>query len=144
LRSSYVSYENSEAIRNGKQLTVKQKEKMAERMRSSRKYLDEAYLKIFPIAQNEVRQKEPSEIVVRPIDETLPTERQNRRTKQYYHQNKEQVLKQQREYQDKKSPFEKSRIKMLYYLNSDTDYHTKMKPATQAKYNFKKENGRWL
>ncbi len=27
LRSSYVSYENSEAIKNGKQLTVKQKEK---------------------------------------------------------------------------------------------------------------------
>jgi hypothetical protein len=54
------------------------------------------------------------------------------------------VLKQQREYQDKKSPFEKSRIKMLYYLNSDPEYFQKMKPATQAKYNFKKENGRWV
>jgi hypothetical protein len=113
-------------------------------MRSSRQCFDEAYLKIFPITQQDLRQKEPSEIVVRPVDEALPTERQNRRTKQYYYKNKEQVLKQQREYQDKKSPFEKSRIKMLYYLNSDTDYHTKMKPATQAKYNFKKENGRWL
>jgi hypothetical protein len=144
LRSSYVSYMNSEAIRNGKQLTVKQKEKMAERMRSSRKYLDEAYLKIFPIAQQELIKKEPSEIVVRPIDETLPTQRQNIRTKQYYYQNKEQVLKQQREYQDKKSPLEKSRIKMLYYLNSDPEYFNKMKPATQAKYNFKKEKGRWI
>jgi hypothetical protein len=66
LRSSYVFYMNSEAIRNGKQLTVKQKEKMAERMRSSRKDLDEAYLKIFPIAQQELRQKE--EIVVKPRD----------------------------------------------------------------------------
>ena len=144
LRSSYVSYKNSEAIRNGKQLTVKQKEKMAERMRSSRKYLDEAYLKIFPIAQQELRQKEPTQIIVRPVDETLPTERQNNRTKKYYYENKEKVLAQQREYQDKKSPFEKSRIKMLYYLNSDPDYHSKMKPATQAKYNFKKENGRWV
>ena len=87
--------------------------------------LDEAYLKIFPITQQELRQKEPAEIVVRPIDETLPTERQNRRTKQYNHKNKEQVLKQQREYQDKKSPFEKSKIKMLYYLNSDPDYFNK-------------------
>ena len=144
LRSSYVSFENSEAIRNGKQLTVKQKEKMAEKMRSSRKMLDEAYLKIFPIAQQELRQQQPAEIVVRPVDETLPTERQNRRTKQYYHENKEKVLKQQREYQDKKSPFEKSRIKMLYYLNSDPEYFQKMKPATQAKYIFKKEKGRWL
>ena len=36
----------SEAIKNGKQLTVKEKEKIAYRMRSSRKYLDESYLKI--------------------------------------------------------------------------------------------------
>ncbi len=57
LRSSNVSHENSESIRNGKQLTVKQKEKRAERRLSSRKYLDEAYSKIFPIAQDEVRQK---------------------------------------------------------------------------------------
>jgi hypothetical protein len=52
LRSSYVSYMNSEATKNGKQLTVKQKETMAEKMRSSRKYLDEAYLRIFPTGQN--------------------------------------------------------------------------------------------
>jgi hypothetical protein len=32
---------------------------------------------------------------------------------------------------------------MLYYLNSDTEYYKKLKPATQAKYNFKKANGRW-
>ena len=144
LRSSYVSFQNSEAIRNGKQLTVKQKEKIAERMRSSRKYLDEAYLKIFPILQEDLRQKEPaSEPVVRPIDETLPTERQNRRTKQYYYDNKEKVLAQQKEYQDKKSLFEKAKIKMLYYLNSDPEYYKKLKPSTQEKYNFKKVNGRW-
>ncbi len=35
-RSSYVSYVNSEAIKNGKQLTVKEKEKIAYRMWSSR------------------------------------------------------------------------------------------------------------
>ena len=144
LRSSYVSYMNSEAIKNGKQLTVNQKEKIAHRMRSSRKYLDEAYLKIFPAEQYQIKQEQVSEIVVRPVNEALPTERQNARTKQYYHENKEKVLKQQREYQDKKSPFEKSRIKMLYYLNSDPDYHSKLKPATQAKYNFNKVNGRWV
>ena len=144
LRSSYVSYQNSEAIRNGKQLTVKQKEKMAERMRSSRKYLDEAYLKIFPIAQQELIKKEPSEAVVTPVDEALPTERQNKRTKKYYYENKEKVLAQQKEYQDKKTLFEKARIKMLYYLNSDPEYYKKMKEDTHKKYNFKKEKGRWV
>ena len=66
LRSSYVSYKNSEAIKNGKQLSVKDKEKIALKLRSSRKYLDEAYLKIFPITREDLRQKEPNEIVVRP------------------------------------------------------------------------------
>ena len=42
LRSSYVSFMNSEAIKNGKQLSVKQKDKIAERMRSSRQYFEES------------------------------------------------------------------------------------------------------
>jgi len=33
---------------------------------------------------------------------------------------------------------------MLYYLNSDPDYHTKMKQATQTKYSFKKEGNKWI
>ena len=113
-------------------------------MRSSRKYLDEAYLKIFPIAQEELIKKEPVEAVVKPVDEALPTERQNRRTKQYYYENKEKVLAQQKEYQDRKTLFEKARIKMLYYLNSDPEYYMKMKDETHKKYNFKKEKGRWI
>ena len=144
LRSSYVSFMNSEAIRNGKQLTVNQKDKIAEKMRSSRQCFDEAYLKIFPIAQEELRQKEPSQIVVRPVDEALPSEKQYNRTKKYYQENKEKVLAQQKEYQDQKSLFEKAKIKMLYYLNSDPEYYKKLKPSTQQKYNFKKENGRWV
>ena len=144
LRSSYVSYMNSEAIRNGKQLTVNQKDKIAERMRSSRQCFDEAYLKIFPIAQEELRQKEPTEPIVKPIDEALPTERQYNRTKKYYQENKEKVLAQQKEYQDQKSLFEKAKIKMLYYLNSDPEYYKKLKEKTKEKYNFKNENGRWI
>jgi hypothetical protein len=44
---------NSEAIKNGKQLTVNQKDKIAEKMRSSRQCFDEANLKLFPITQQE-------------------------------------------------------------------------------------------
>ena len=144
LRSSYVSYQNSEAIKNGKQLTVNQKEKIAQKMRTSRKYLDESYLKIFPNAPLDVRPEVPNVIVVHPVNEKLPTEKQYDRTKKYYQENKEKVLAQQKEYKDKKTPYEKSRIKMLYYLNSDPDYHTKMKQATQTKYSFKKEGNKWI
>ena len=144
LRSSYVSYRNSEAIKNGKQLSVKDKEKIAIKMRSSRKYLDEAYLKIFPIEREEIRQKEPNEKEVQPINEVPPSVRQYNRTKKYYQENREKVLAQQKEYQGKKSLYEKARIKMLYYLNSDPDYHLKLKEKTKQKYNFKKEGDRWI
>jgi hypothetical protein len=113
-------------------------------MRSSRKYLDEAYLKIFPITREDLRQKEPDEIVVRPINEELPSERQYNRTKKYYQENKEKVLAQQKEYQGNKSLFDKARIKVLYYLNSDPEYYKKMKSNTQEKYKFKKEGDRWI
>jgi len=56
-RSSFVTYINSEAIKNGRQLTVKEKEKIAYKMRTSRKYLDEAYLKIFPVVRQEIQKQ---------------------------------------------------------------------------------------
>ena len=113
-------------------------------MRTSRKYFDEAYLKIFSTEQQNLQQASVKKIEVIPVNEELPTERQYQRTKKYYEENKEKVLAQQKEYKNKKSPFEQSRIKMLYFLNSDPEYYKKMKPPTQLKYNFKQENGRWI
>ena len=66
------------------------------------------------------------------------------RTKKYYEENRDKVLAQQKEYQGKKSLFEKARNKMLYYLNSDPEYYKKMKSDTQEKYNIKRENGKWV
>lgn len=131
LRSSYVSYMNSEAIKNGKQLSIKQKDKIAHKMRTSRKYLDEAYLKIFPTGAT--------------VDETTPYEKQINRNKKYYETNKEKVLAKQKEYKDKQPLIAKSRSKMLYYLNTDQEYHKKVKQATKDKYDFKQDtNGRWI
>ena len=144
LRSSYISSVNHDIIRAGGQLSVNMKEKIAYRMRTSRKYLDEAYLKIFPTDIGSQEQPPAKEIVVQPVNEDNPVERQNKRTKKYYEENKQKVLAQQHEYQAQKSLYEKARAKMLYYLNSDPDYHNKIRPATQAKYNFKKENGKWI
>ena len=47
LRSSYVSYMVHQAMVKGKLLSVKEKNKNAEKMRSSRKYFDERYTKRF-------------------------------------------------------------------------------------------------
>lgn len=144
LRSSYASYLNSEAIKNGRQLTTAQKDKLAHRMRTSRKYLDEAYIKLFKIEQSQQDQQPPAEVQVEPVDEATPYQKQLTRNQTYYQENKDKVLQKQKAYKDSKSPFEKSRAKQLYYLNSDAEYYKKMKPATQEKYNFKKENGRWV
>ena len=57
-RSSYVSYRNREAIKRGRQLTMKQKEAMAEKMRNSVKYLDQSYLKIFSMERDELKLRE--------------------------------------------------------------------------------------
>ena len=47
LRSSYVCYMVHQAMVKGKLLSVKEKNKIAEKMRSSRKYFDESYTKRF-------------------------------------------------------------------------------------------------
>lgn len=144
LRSSYVSYMNSEAINTGKQLSVNQKEKIAYRMRTSRKYLDEAYLKIFPIAKD-YSGAPKVDIKAEPIDETTPYQKQVSRNQRYYQDNKAKVLIKQKEYKDSIPKADKSRSKMLYYLNSDPDYHLKMRQSTKTKYDFKQDTtGKWI
>ena len=143
LRSSYVSYRNSEAIKNGRQLTVNDKKEIAERMRTSRKYLDEAYLKIFPITTQGTAEQRI--IIPRETVEVLPAyERQLERNKRYYDNNKEQVLKKQKEYKANKPLYDKARIRQLHTLNTMPDYYDKMRQQTKDKYDFIFENGKWI
>jgi len=147
-RSSYVSYVNREAIKNGRQLSVKEKEKIAYRMRTSRKYLDEAYLKIIPIAKEELNFKdEPSKTIIenkQTEQEQQPAyQRQLIRNKRYYDNNKEKVLKKQKEYKDSRPLYDKARVRMLHFLNNDVDYYSRMKQQTKDKYDFKLVNGKW-
>ena len=77
--------------------------------------------------------------------EAIPAyKRQLERNKRYYDNNKAKVLQQQKEYKDAKPLIEKSRIRLLHFLNNDANYYSKMKPSTKEKYNFKFENGRWV
>jgi hypothetical protein len=105
--------------------------------------LDEAYLKIFPIARD-YSDAPKADIKVEPVDETTPYKKQLSRNQKYYEANKATVLIKQKEYKDSIPKADKSRAKILYYLNSDPAYHLKMRDSTKTKYGFKKENGRWV
>ena len=59
-------------VNNFLSLSVNQKEKIAYRIRTSRKYLDESYLKIFPIEQVDPQPEPAREIVVRLVNEENP------------------------------------------------------------------------
>ena len=145
-RSSYISWVNSEAIKNGKQMTIKDKEKLAYRMRTSRRVLDEAYLKIFPMEQKELKEQPKEKVIqVVPVKEPEPAyEQQLVRNKKYYEDNKEKVLAKQKEYKESRSSYDKTRVRVLYNLNHDENYYSRMKDETKKKYNFKQENGRWV
>jgi hypothetical protein len=104
LRSSYVSHMVHQGMIRGKLLSVKEKNKIADRMRSSRKYLDESYTKLFQmnqIQQPEIKQEENVNNPAVPVDETSTYERQKKRSTSYYYSHKEDVIKKQREYKKK-------------------------------------------
>jgi len=118
---------NSEAIKRGRQMTVKDKEKLAYRMRTSRRYIDESYLKIFPIEQQEAKEEKQERIInIRPVEEPLPAyQKQLNRNKKYYEDNKAKVLQKQKEYKDSRTPLDKSRVRMLHFINNDPEYNEK-------------------
>lgn len=144
LRSSYVSYMVHQGMIRGKLLSVKEKNKIAERMRSSRKYFDESYTKLFQldgIQQNiQVKQEAGNNGT---IDETSTYEKQKSRAKTYYYQHKDEIIKKQKEYQKKQGSHTNSRNRLLRFLNSSPDYEKTMRDTTKAKYNFKKVDGVW-
>ena len=113
-------------------------------MRTSRKCLDEAYLKIFPMQRQQGSQPpEPKEMRAVPVEEPQGADQKHlSRNRRYYEENKEKVLKKQKEYKDSRSPEDNSRVRVLHYLNNEPDYNDRMMEATKKKYNFKKENGR--
>jgi hypothetical protein len=129
----------------GKLLTVKEKNKIAEKMRSSRKYLDESYTKLFQIDQPQQQPniKVEENINNNTIDETSTYERQKKRASSYYHTHKADILQKQKEYQKNKGSYENSRSRLLRFLNSSPEYENTMRDTTKTKYNFKKVNGLW-
>jgi hypothetical protein len=148
LRSSYVSYRYFEAVSKGTLLTGNEKEKIAKQMRTSVKYMDEAYLKIpdkpviQPIRRNVAIPALPAPRQPQ-VEEISSYQKQLNRNKKYYEENKEKILSQQKGYQQSRSAFDKSRVKILHFLNNDPSYENRIRKATMDKYNFKKNGNVW-
>ena len=155
LRSSYVSYRHQEAMKNDKFLTVNEKEKIAKAMRTSRKYLDEAYAKNVPMknknnravpaAPSDDSNHQPPAPPPPPSNDDTPYIRQLKRGNEYYQEHKTEILEQQKSYKAKKTTFERSKEKVLYFLNTSKEYYKKLRQSTRDKYDLKQlDNGRWV
>ena len=125
-------------------MTVKQKEVLAKKMRTSRKYLDLNYIKILPNTQTQT----PTTMATIETTEPKPVEmnayqKQLLRSSNYYDKNKEKVLNKQKEYRSTISNEQKARAKIIYYLNNDENYKNKIKPQTVYKYKITVQNGVW-
>ncbi len=118
-------------------MSVKEKNTIAEKMRSPRKYYNESYTKCFQIdpIQLIVKQEEPI-INNSVMDETTQYERQKRRVLSYYHLKKGEILQKQKEYQHKQVTYENSRKRSLGFFNSLPDYENTMKDSTKTKHDF--------
>ena len=137
LRSSYATYQD----RN--RMTVNQKEELAKKMRTSRRYLDLNYIKILPNTQTistmaTITPTEPKET------ELNAYQKQLLRSKNNYEKNKEKILNKQKEYRNQIPKEDKARAKIIYYLNNDKEYKNKIKPQTVSKYDIKLVDGVWV
>ena len=124
LRSSYATYQDKN------RMTVKEKDALAKKMRTSRQYLDLNYIKILPDTKKETGLN--------------AYQKQLMRSRDYYENNKDKVLNKQKEYKNSIPKEEKARAKIIYFLNNDENYKNKVKPQTVEKYNIKCINGIWI
>lgn len=138
LRSSYATYQD----RN--RMTVKEKDALAKKMRTSRKYLDLNYIKILPDTQTQNTTPNIAFDTKPAKTELTAYQKQLLRNKNYYDNNKETILKKQKEYKNSIPKEDKARAKIIYYLNNDENYKNKIKPATTEKYQIKFINGLWV
>ena len=135
LRSSYASYLNQQ-----KQLSVYQKDKLATQMRTSRRQLDEAYIKLgTPVSEYKDKEvviiKEDNQPLIGRYTQHLKANRK------YYENNKADILKRVKSNYKNLDKATLARKKILYFLNNDDNYKNKVKAETIAKYDIKLIDG---
>ena len=113
-------------------------------MRTSRRYLDNNYIKVKMMDNTVYDNKETIQTVKEKPTEMNAYQKQLLRSKRYYDNHKEEILKQQKEYKPSIPKEAKARTKILYYLNNDSEYENKIKPITMEKHKIKLENGIYI
>ena len=137
IRSSYATYRNQ-----SKQLSVAEKDALAKQMRTSRRYLDEHYIKL--TVPNEFKAKEVI-IIKEDKIEKLNNRYQNHleTLKRYYERNREGIIERVKRNYHQMDKTELAKKKILYYLNNDESYKTKIKQSTIDKYDIQLINGKY-
>jgi hypothetical protein len=92
LRSSYASYLDQN------RMTVKEKDELAKKMRTSRRYLDLNYIKILPNTQTQAAMTTPEISNTKKETGLNAYQKQLMRSRDYYENNKEKILNKQKEY----------------------------------------------
>jgi hypothetical protein len=138
LRSSYATYQD----RN--RMTIKEKDALAKKMRTSRKYLDLNYIKILPNTQTQAAMTTHEISNTKKETGLNAYQKQLMRSRDYYENNKDKILNKQKEYKNSIPKEQKARAKIIYFLNNDENYKNKVKPQTVEKYDIKYINGVWV
>jgi hypothetical protein len=139
LRSSHATY-----IDKIKRLSNAEKNQLAKKMRTSRRYLDSNYIKVKMMDNKVYENKETVQTVKEKPAEMNAYQKQLLRSKRYYDNHKEEILKQKKEYKSSIPKEAKAKTKILYYLNNDSEYKNKIKPITMEKHKIKLENGIYI
>jgi hypothetical protein len=84
----------------------------------------------------EAEAKEDKQRAKQPDTGLTPYQRKLIKDREYYAKHKETIRERQNEYKNKKTPFEKTRERILQLLNASSDYSSKMKDSTREKYKF--------
>ena len=111
LRSSHVFHMVYQGLLRGKLLSVKEKEIIPKRMQSSRKYIDESYTKLFQVPAIHQLIKNDNDNDVQAVDETNLYDRLGQkarlaaRARTYYYRNRDEVIRKQKEYQQRQGSF---------------------------------------
>lgn len=139
IRSAYYTYQSDLKISNKTLMTITEKEKIANEMRTSVSCLDLNYNKnVNDGKDNKDHLLIP--IIIKEVKEEInPYKRQLELNKNYYDKNKIKLREKHKEHYDKQDKTIMARKKILLYLNKDKDYINRIKKETITKYDIKQD-----
>ena len=142
LRSSFVTHVEAE-----RPLTYNQRREYALKMRTSTEQMLLSYKKILDapaLLDGNIIIKAPTKEEYEESKSKKTYENQLKSNKAFYNGNKVEILRKQKIYKNGLDEKVKARKKILYFLNNDESYLTKIKKTTLEKYDLKLVDGIWV